>query len=236
MTSTHAGALASRREEVQANPLALGGWLSAVGAASVVVTTAFYAISPPAAAGPVQPLDVAAAMSGALTGAATLKLAGTVGIFGDVVWASAALMIAGEFGRRGRGLPALGWSALLISIVLFTFIDGMTGYVFPQLAASGNTPAFEGFRRLWDMLFLLGTATYGAGLIVAFGGIVTGSPPVGRGLSASIALVGLIALAASIAGFLGVTALPTDKIQGAMIGIGSALLIPASLQIARARG
>lgn len=232
MGNARVDVIAQRNAVVSPGPLRVGGALSAVGAASVVVTSVFYALSPPAAAGPVQPFDLAAAMAGAVAGASTLHIAGTVGIIGDVIWAVAALMIATELGKRGNGLPAAGWSALLLSILLFTFVDGMTGYVFPPLAADGNSAAFEGFRRLWDMLFLLGTAAYGVGILAALGPAATGGDPtVGRLLAIMTWLIGIVALAASVAGFAGVTSVPTDKIAGATIGLGSLLFVPISLKL-----
>jgi hypothetical protein len=234
MTSTHVGVLGTREWKGCSGPLAVGGALSALGAASVVITSAFYVLSPRAAAGPVQPLDLAAAMSGAATGGPMLHAAGTVGIFGDLIWATAALLIAQELGRRGRGVPAAGWIALFLSIVIFTFIDGMTGYVFPPLAAAGNASAFEGFKHLWDMLFLLGTFAYGAGVVAAMGADVAGGRPmVGRLLAWALILVGFIGGLGALAGFAGLADLPTDKIAGASIGLGSALFVPVSLQVAR---
>jgi hypothetical protein len=236
MTSTHLEILRTRERGGWGGPLALGGALSALGAVSVVITSGFYVMSPPAAAGPVQPLDLAAAMSGAATGAATLHAAGTVGIFGDLVWATGALLIAQELGRLGRGVSAAGWTLLFLSIMIFTFIDGMTGYVFPPLAAHANASAFEGFKRLWDMLFLLGTAAYGAGAVAALGAdVASGRPMVGRILARAAIVVGLIGGLGALAGFAGFTGLPTDKIAGASIGLGSALFVPISLQIAKSQ-
>jgi hypothetical protein len=235
MTSAHAGVFRPQARTDQGDPLAIGAILSALGAASVVVTSAFYVISPSAVAGPVQPLVLSAAMSGAVRGAATLHIAGTVGIFGDLIWAAAAMLIAQEFGRRGSGVAAVGWIAIFLSIVIFTLVDGMTGYVFPPLAAANNAAAFEGFKRLWDMLFLLGTACYGAGAVGAFAAeIYSARPTVNRLLACAVVLAGLVGLTGALAGFAGFTGLPTDKIAGASIGLGSALLVPASLQMARA--
>jgi hypothetical protein len=235
MTSTHVGVLRRPARTGFGDPLRVGAMLSAVGATSVVITSAFYVLSPPAAAGPVQPLVLAAAMSGAVRGAATLHIAGTVGIFGDLIWATASLLIAQELGRRGRGAAAAGWIAIFLSIVIFTFIDGMTGYVLPPLAAANNVSAFEGFKRLWDMLFLLGTTCYGAGVVSAIAAdLSSADPAVTRLLAYALILVALIGGIDALAGFAGFTGLPTDKIAGASIGIGSALFIPASLQIARA--
>ncbi len=235
MTSTHVEALGAEVREARLTPVAVGGALSAVGAVSVVVTSAFYVASPGAMAGPVQPLDLAAAVAGATRGVATLRAAGTVGIFGDLIWAAGVLLVAQELGRRGRGVSAAGWIALFLAIVIFTFVDLMTGYVLPPLAAGGDASAFEGFKRLWDALFLLGTAALGAGVVAAMGGdLASERPMIGRVLAWTALVVGLIAGLDALAGFAGVTAFPTDKVAGASIGLGSVLFIPISLRIARA--
>jgi len=216
-------------------PLRLGGAISALGAVSVVITSAFYVASPRAAAGPVQPLDLAAAVSAAHSGAGMLHAAGMVGVFGDLVWAVGALLLAQELGRRGRGLFAAGWIALFLSIVIFTLVDGMTGYVFPPLAAAAGTQAFEGFKRLWDMLFLLGATAFGAGAVAAFtADLAEARPMVGRALACATILVGLAGGLVSAAALMGLAGgLPVDKIAGASIGLGAILFVPVSLQIAR---
>ncbi len=234
MTSASSDFLADRRSRDTTRPFAVGGMLSALGAASVVVTSAFYVASPPAAAGPVQPLDLSAAISAAKLGSYTLHVAGTVGIFGDLIWAIAALTIAQELGRRGRSVAAAGWNALFLSILLFTFVDGMTGYVFPPLAAAGNVSAFEGLKRLWDMLFLLGTGAYGAGAIAALGAdLASRRPVVNRALASATICVGLVGGLAAVAGLTGFVGLPIDKIAGGSIGLGSVLFVFVSVQIAR---
>jgi hypothetical protein len=235
VTTAHFEALGTQENKRASGPLAVGGALSALGAAGVVITSAFYLLSPPAVAGPVQPLDLAAAMSGAIRGASTLRAAGSVGIFSDLIWATAALLIAQALARRGRGVAAAGWIALFLSIVIFTFVDGITGYVFPPLAVDGDVAAFEGLKRLWDMLFLLGTAAYGAGVVAALSGD-TGRdrPRINRILAYALIVVGVIGGLDAVAGLvIGATSLPTDKIAGASIGLGSALFVPVSLQIAR---
>jgi hypothetical protein len=235
MTSTHVGILRPQEHRGFSGPLAVGGALSALGAVSVVITGTFYLLSPPAMAGPVQPLDLAAAMSGAVRGAATLRAAGTVGIFGDLIWGVAAMLIAQEMGRRGHGVSAAGWTLFFLSIVLFILVDGMSGYVLPPLAAARNASAFEGFKRLWDMLFLLGTAAYGAGVAMALGAEAgSDRPQVNRVLAYALVVVAVVGGLDAVAGLLGESGLPIDKIAGASIGLGSILFIPASLQIARA--
>jgi len=234
MATTHVNVLGARKTSAPTDPLIVGGWLSLVGAIAVVATSAFYVASPSAAAGPVRPFDLAAAAAGAASGAATLHAAGTVGVFGDLVWAVATLLIAQELGRRGRGVAAAGWLGLFLSIVIFIFVDGMTGFVFPPLAAHGNLTAFEGFRRLWDVLFQLGVIAYGVGVATAFGAERTAPRPmVGRNLSLAIAVVGVVGVVGALAGLADVAAVPTDKIAGASIGLGSLLLAAASWQIVR---
>lgn len=236
MSTLRAADLESRHPAIlKATPLAVGGVLSAVGAFGVVVTSLFYVLSPRAAAGPVAPLDLAAAMSGAASGAASLHAAGSIGVFGDIIWATAALILAGELARRGRGVSAAGWIALFLSILIFTLVDGMTGYVLPPLAAGSNAAGFEAFKRFWDMLFLLGTVAYGAGVVLALAGDLGASTPmVSRPLAWAALAVALIGGLAATAGLMGVTGLPIDRMSGGSIGLGALLFIPISLQIARA--
>lgn len=216
------------------SPLTIGAMLSALGALSVLVTSGFYLVSPRAAAGPLQPLDLHAAMAGAAAGSTTLHIAGTIGIFGDLIWAVAALLVAQSLAARGRGIDAAGWLALFLSIVIFTFVDGMTGYVFPPLAKAPDASAFLGFKHLWDMLFQLGTIAYGIGVAVALGADrMSSMPMIGRVLAYAAIVVAILGALGAAAGMGGYTAAPTDRIAGASIGLGSALLVAISLQIAR---
>ncbi|HLH13089.1 MAG TPA: hypothetical protein VKV77_14585 [Methylovirgula sp.] len=234
MAQAHAEALQHHGRRVSIDPLTAGGALSVLGALLVVVTSLFYVVSPPAAAGPVQPLDLGAAVAAAVRGSATLRVAGTVGIFGDLIWTAAVMLVAQALIRRGQGLAAFGWTLFSLSILFFVFVDGMTGYVLPALAAKGEIGAFEGFKRLWDMLFLLGAAAYGAGIAIAMGAEAVGAHlGIGRRLAGAAALVATIGGLASVAGLTGATGLPVDKIAGASIGLGAILLVPISLKIAQ---
>ena len=80
--------------------------LSVLGAFGLVITNVFYALALASSPAAVQPLDLSGAMSGAIASAGMLKAAGAVGIIGDLVWATAALLMAQEFGRRGRSIAA----------------------------------------------------------------------------------------------------------------------------------
>jgi hypothetical protein len=235
VTSPTIEAIGTRSSPWRGDPLALGGVLSVVGAVSVVITSALYVASPSAAAGPVQPLDLAAAMAGAAQGAATLHAAGVVGVLGDVVWAAAALLVAQALARRGAGLAAAGWNLLLISILLFTLVDAMTGFVFPQLAADGDAGGFEALRRLWALAFQLGTLAFAGGALAAtIGDQASPMPLIGRRLAYAVSLVAILGGLGAAAGMAGVAAIPTDKICGASIGLGAALFVAVSWRLARA--
>src|SRR4030095_4201929 len=108
-----------------------GGAALARGALGVAVTSVLYALAPPAAALPAYPLDQA--LAGARTGARTLIWAGTVGIFSDIVMAVGTFLVALELVRRERAVAAGGWFAMLLSIVVFTLVDAIGGYVLAPL-------------------------------------------------------------------------------------------------------
>ena len=63
-----------------------------------------------------------------------LHAAGTVGIFSDIVMAVGVLLVAFELVRRERSIAAAGWIAMFLSIVVFTFVDAIGGYVLAPLA------------------------------------------------------------------------------------------------------
>ena len=171
--------------------LMAGGAALALGSFGVTVTSVLYALSPPAAALPAYPLDLA--LAGARSGASTLHAAGTVGIFSDIVMAVGVLLVAFELVRRERAVAAAGWIAIFLSIVVFTFVDAMGGYVLAPLAGMNDgTSVFAGFKRLFDVLFLLGTVAFGGGAIVALADEMRASAPaVSRPLAVTGILVGL---------------------------------------------
>lgn len=208
------------------------GLLSALGALGLVVANIFYGLSPVAAASPAVPFDAGAAMKACSDGAATLRIAGAVGIFGDLVWAPAALLLAQESGRSGRTLAAAGWSTLFFAVLLFVFVDGMTGFVFPQIAASSKVSAFEGLRRLWDMIFLLSAAAFGLGSVeIAIGELVRPARMLNRFALAVLLAIGAIGILAAALCFAGVPTmtLPAGEIAGGSIGLGSLVYIPLGL-------
>ena len=208
--------------------LTAGGVALALGALGVAVTSVLYALTPPAAALPAYPLDQA--LAGARTGARTLFWAGTVGIFSDIVMAVGTFLVALELVRRERAVAAGGWIAMLLSIVVFTLVDAIGGYVLAPLAEMNDgAGAFAGFKRLFDVLFLLGTVAFGGGAIVALADEMrTTVPIVRRSLAVIGALVGLAGMVAAAGCFIG---LPFGQGVGISIGLGSVLFVAVGAQL-----
>jgi hypothetical protein len=233
MTDASPAALAlgpTRERDVRVSNLTAGGAAVALGSLGVTVTSVLYALSPPAAALPAQPFDHALALAGAVAGARTMFGAGTVGIFSDIVMAVGALLVASELARRGRGIAVAGWIAILLSIVVFTFVDAIVGYVLgPVAAMRDGTAAFTGFKRLFDVLFLLGTAAFGAGAMLALTNEMQSAVPmVSKPIALAAALTGLAGVLAAAACFAG---FPLQQGVGLSVGIGSAVFVVIGVQI-----
>jgi hypothetical protein len=219
--------------EGEASILSVGGVALALGSLGITATSALYALSPPAAALPAQPFDQAMALAGAVVGARTMFAAGTVGILSDVVAAVGAMLIVVELVCREKAAAAAGWAAIFLSIVVFTFVDAMVGYVLSPVAAMPDgASAFTAFKRLFDVLFLLGTMAFGGGAILALTSEMR-SPRriVNRGLAVAGSLVGSAGVLASAACLAG---LPLQQGVGISIGLGSAIFIVIGVQVARA--
>ncbi|MBR0825321.1 hypothetical protein JQ596_07225 [Bradyrhizobium manausense] len=202
----------------------------ALGSFGVAVTSALYALAPPAAALPAFPIDLA--LAGTAAGAGMLSAAGRVGIFSDVVMATGALLIVLELARRGRSTAAAGWTAILLSIVVFILVDAVAGYVLGPMAARGDgAAAFAGFKLLFDALFMLGTLAFGSGTALALADETRAQAPM---LSRSMALLGVaIGVAASLAALACFLGLPMGQGAGLSIALGSVFFAVAGVQIAR---
>jgi hypothetical protein len=210
--------------------LRVGGAAVALGSLGVTATSVLYALSPQAAALPAQPLDQGAALAGAVAGARIMFAAGTVGIFSDIVMAVGALLVALELARRERGLAVAGWIAIVLSAVVFTLVDAIVGFVLGPIAAMGDgAGAFAGFKRLFDVLFLLGTMTFGVGAILALiNEMQSAAPLVSKPLAVAGALAGLSGVLSAGACFAGV---PLEQGVGLSIGLGSAIFAAIGAQI-----
>lgn len=207
-----------------------GGAALALGSFGVAVTSALYALTPPAAALPAYPIDQA--LAGTIAGAGFLSAAGTVGIVSDVLMAACVLLIVLELARRGRGVAAAGWTAILLSVVLFIPVDAVAGYVLGPLAQRADgAAAFAGFKHLFDALFMLGTLTFGIGAVLALADeVLTAAPLLGRRVALSGVVIGMAASLAALACFLG---LPMGQGAGISIASGAVLFTVAGVQIAR---
>jgi hypothetical protein len=233
MTDTSPATLALgviREWDVKVSNLTAGGAAVALGSLGVTATSVLYALSPPAAALPAQPFDHALAQAGAVAGARTMFGAGTVGIFSDIVMAVGALLVAFELARRGRGIAVAGWIAILLSIIVFTFVDAIVGYVLgPVAAMRDGAAAFAGFKRLFDVLFLLGTTAFGAGAMLALTSEMRSATPMANKpvalAGALIGLAGVLAAGACFAGF------PLEQGVGISIGLGSAVFVAIGVQV-----
>jgi hypothetical protein len=126
--------------------------------------------------------------------------------------------------------PAAGWIAMFLSIVVFTFVDAIGGYVLAPLAGlNDGASVFAGFKRLFDVLFLLGTVAFGGGAMVALADEMRASAPaVSRPLTVIGILVGLAAVLAAAACFVG---LPFGQGVGISIGLGSVLFAAVGVQL-----
>ena len=217
--------------EARVSNLRAGGAAVALGSFGVTATSVLYALSPPAAALPAQPFDQALALAGAVAGARTMFAAGTVGIFSDIVMAVGALLVALDLARRGRSLAVAGWIAILLSIVVL--VDAIVGFVLgPTAAMKDGAAAFAGFKRLFDVLFLLGTVAFGAGAVLALTSDMRSSAPLAsRPVDLAGVLTGLAAVSAAVACFAG---FPLEQGVGISIGIGSAVFAVIGVQIVRA--
>ena len=222
------------RETVQVSTLAAGGAATAAGSFGVIVTSVLYALSPPAAALPAQPIDQGAAQAGAIAGAQIMYAAGTIGIFSDIVLAAGTLLVMVELARRERGLAAAGWAGVVLSVVVFTFVDAVVSHVLgPVAATKEGAAAFAGFKRLFDVLFLLGTFAFGAGAMVAMASeLRTSTPLVSRPFALAGAIVGAAAVLSAAACFAG---FPLEQGVGVSIGLGSAVFAGIGLQMARSQ-
>lgn len=222
----------TRRET--APTLRIGGAALALGALGVIATSAFYALSPPAAALPAQPLRLAEALHGAVAGATTMGAAGTIGIFADVAMAVGGALIAAAANRRAEALASAGWAAIAVAALLFTFVDATVGFVLSPLAAAENgAAAFLGFKRLFDALFLLATVVFGAGAALALSNeLNTSSLAIGKTLSTIGVAAGLAGLAAALAGFAG---LPVEQGVGASVAAGAVVFALIGWRLARTR-
>lgn len=207
-----------------------GGGLVALGAAGVVATSIFYGMSPPAAAMPQAVIDLAAAAEGAVKGAETMRLAGLFGVAGDVAVTAGAFVLAARV-LAADAAAASGWFLIGVSTIIFAVVDAMVGFVLTPVAqASGASPTLLGMKQLFDTLFLLGTATFGAGAALAMLNSAFGQGGLAwRAIAGLAVIAGAVALVSGAGSLAGVH---LERYVGFGILGGSAIFTLIGLQIA----
>jgi hypothetical protein len=209
------------------------GLALAVGAAGVVVASGFYAASPVAAALPMPAPSLATALSGALTGRATLLAAGTIGMISDVILAGGTLVLMAFRSPARLSLERVGWALITLSVLIFVGVDALASGVLTQVAAlDGAAAAFAGFKLLFDTLFILGTLTLGLGVPAILVSELRSPTPV---LARPLIWLGLAAAAVGlVAGLLYFAGVSLPQVIGLSIAGGSLVSAIYGTQIARA--
>lgn len=147
-----------------AGTLFWAGVAVAVGALGVVVTSALYTLAPPRAALPMPNPALTDALRDMIVGQAFMVAAGTVGVVADVIFAAGALVVMVFRRPAGLRVEPLGWAWVAISNLIFVTVDGLSAGVLTQLAAlDGAAATFAGLKRVFDMLFIVGTIAFGCG-------------------------------------------------------------------------
>ena len=208
------------------------GLAVAVGAFGVVVAGAFYALSPVAAALPMPDLVLAHAQAGMVAGQVTLRIAGTVGIFADVILAAGTLVLMMFPPPAGLPVERLGWALVTLSVLDFVLVDALSAGVLTQVASmDGAAAAFAGFKRLYDTLFALGTLVFGLGAIPILAGEMRSPSPILPRLWRGIGL--LSAGAALVSGALYFMQIAAPHVIGASIVGGSLVFGVYGIRLAR---
>lgn len=217
--------IAAKSSPPSQSAVSVAGWVMAIAAAGILVTSAGYALSPPEAAMPSGPVDVRAAMAGAVRGHATMHLAGLAGMPADSLLAGAWIALGiGELNAR-RGLSAIGWFVLTCSTLLFTTTDMMVGFVLPGLAASGDEQAFLAAKTVFDAYFLVSTFTFGLGALITLFRHAGTSDGIGRPLALLGLATGAICAVAGAAGLLEIGVWTRALGAGVTAGVFAFLLI-----------
>lgn len=207
-----------------------GGGLVALGAAGIVATSIFYGLSPPAAAMPQATVDLAAAAEGAVKGAQTMRLAGLFGVAGDIA-VTAGAFVLGVRVLAADAAAASGWFLIGVSTIIFAVVDAIVGFVLTPVAqASGASATLLGMKHLFDALFLLGTATFGAGAVLAMLSSAFGQAGLVWRLTAGLAVIA--GAAALVSGGGSLAGVPLERYVGFGILGGSAIFTLIGLQIA----
>lgn len=148
------------RNSVVVRPELIGLLIASVAIAGVSIC---YVLSPFVAALPVIPLDLDAAIEGARSGRTSMHLIGVIGMPGDALFVTTAVLLAFMRMSGGRTIEAMGWMLAGIGTLVFMLADAVVGTVLPQLASAGMPQAFLAAKSLFDLFFVVGTLVFGLG-------------------------------------------------------------------------
>lgn len=177
----------------------IGGALLMVGAMSVVATSLCYAAAPLAAAMPVSPLNLDAAMTAARDGGTLLRLIALIGAPGDVVTAAGAILLAFDHAERDEGMTAAGLLLAALSSFFFLGVDLVGGVAVPHLSVLGAREGFAAAKSMFDAFFMGGVICLGLGAM-AYGVGEAAHTPRMAPLFMLIGLLGIVAGMAALAG------------------------------------
>lgn len=208
-----------------------GGASVALGSLGVVVTSAFYSLSPSVAALPVAPSRVTEAFVAAQSDGGAMWAAGTTGMMGDLVFAAGALALAAAQLSRGGGAEPLGWIWIALSNLLFTVVDAVVGRVLQPVSGLPDAQVtFAAIKWLFDALFATGTFAFGVGAILALAPtLARPGASVDRVLAGSGVAIGAVA---AMAGVLCLFGADLGRVLGLTIALGSVLFTIIGTRVA----
>lgn len=209
-----------------------GGLWVAIGAFGVVITSVLYAIAPALAVLPMTNVLISVVRQASIVGQPWMAAAGDVGIFSDVAFATGALVLLVHRRSNGSGLEASGWAWLAVTNLIFVVVDALVSHVLgPVALLGGPEDAFSGFKHLFDVLFVLGTVTFGIGSItLLWSEVRTGSPVMPRGISCIGIVIGAVGLVSAASYFVGIN---LALLIGVAIGAGSLIFTVVGIGIVR---
>jgi hypothetical protein len=209
-----------------------GGLWVAIGAFGVVITSGLYAAAPALAALPMANVLISDALRASIVGQPWMAAAGNVGIFSDVTFATGALVLLVHRKPNEGGLEASGWAWLAVTNLIFVVVDALVSHVLGPVALLGGPEnAFSGFKHLFDVLFVLGTITFGMGSItILWSEVRTGSPVMPKGISSLGIVIGVVGLVSAASYFVGIN---LALLIGVAIGAGSLIFTVVGIGIAR---
>ncbi len=144
-----------------------GELVAAIGSAGVLLITGIYASAPPVVTAPLpEGTPIQSAFKASQDAVFQLQTAGTVGLAADI------LLIGGGMTLAMRSSSSVAqrmfWIWIAASTGVFVVVDGLAGQVMPAVLRSDDLDTYRLARTAFDLAFVIGTATFGAGLIAAW--------------------------------------------------------------------